>query len=535
MFDELEEQPSNRQNLENYWGIVVRRRWLLILPLFALWALVWAASWFLPAYYKSETLILVEQQKVPEQYVVPNVASDLQDRLQSMTQQITSRTRLARIIEQFNLYPDQRRRLSSEELVDAMRKDIEIELVQAPGRKDDLSAFRVSYTCRDPRVAQEVTNELTSFFIEENLEARREQSETTTGFLENQLEEARQSLSGQEEKVRDFKGQHLGELPTQMQSNVQILQGLQARLQGETEALNQARQQKTYLGSLLTQYRSIHAALQKGDGSAETPPAIDEEIARLKQQLAEVASRYTEKHPDYRKLKEQLAKAEAMKQQIASEVKSKPAQQNNGDLDASELGDSKDMAAMLQIQSQLKANDLEISNRQQQIKNIEAQMEDYQRRINEAPVREQQLADLTRDYDQSRVNYESLLAKKNQSELATNLEKRQQGEQFRILDPASLPQKPYKPDRLLLSCIGLAVGIVVSVGATAAAEVKDDRVYSETDLEGLVTAPVITEIPPLPTPPEESAAKRSLLLQWLGGIAVLLATGAAFVFTYYHG
>lgn len=535
MFDETEEQQSKNQSLEDYKAIVVRRRWLLILPLFGLWAVVWAVSWFLPAYYKSETLILVEQQKVPEQYVVPNVASDLQDRLQSMTQQITSRTRLVRIIEQFNLYPEQRRRLSSDELVDLMRKDIEIDLVQSPGRKDDLSAFRVSYTCRDPHIAQQVTNELTSFFIEENLEARREQSETTTGFLQNQLEEARQSLSGQEEKVRDFKSQHLGELPTQMQSNVQILQGLQERLRGETEALNQARQQKTYLGSLLTQYRSLHAALQKGDSSAETPPAIDEEISRLKQQLAEVASKYTEKHPDYKKLKEELARAEAMKQQIASEVKTKPAPQSSDDLDASELSDSKDMAAMLQIQSQLKANDLEVANRQQQVKNIEAQMEDYQRRINEAPVREQQLADLTRDYDQSRVNYESLLAKKNQSELATNLEKRQQGEQFRILDPASLPQKPYKPDRLLLSCMGLGLGLAVSLGATAFAELTDDRIYRERDLDGLVTAPVMTEIPPLPTRSEENSAKRSLRLQWACGIAVLLATGAAVMFTYYHG
>src|SRR5215469_8236248 len=229
MNEDFEQQSTNSRSLEQHWDMVRRRRWWLILPVFAIWAMVWGISWFLPAYYKSETLILVEQQKIPEQYVVSNVAGDLQDRLQSMTQQIMSRTRLLRIIDQFNLYGGSRR-LTPEQIVERMRKDIEIQLVQAPGHKDDLSAFRVSYSSRDPRIAQQVTNELTSLFIEDNLETRRQQSQSTTGFLDSQMQEARQKLSDQEERVRDFKSHYLGELPTQMQSNVQILTGLQARL-----------------------------------------------------------------------------------------------------------------------------------------------------------------------------------------------------------------------------------------------------------------------------------------------------------------
>ena len=283
-------KSTNTRSLEQHWNMVRRRRWWIILPIFAIWALVWGVSWFLPAYYKSETLILVEQQKIPEQYVVPNVAGDLQDRLQSMTQQIMSRTRLLRIIDQFKLYASSRPRLTPEQIVDKMRKDIEIQLVQAPGRKDDLSAFRVSYSSRDPRIAQQVTNELTSLFIEDNLETRRQQSQSTTGFLDSQMQEARQKLSDQEERVRDFKSHYLGELPTQMQSNVQILTGLQARLQGAMEALSQSRQQKTYLESLLAQYRSVHQSLSRGN-KGELPPALDEEIVRLKSQLAATRSR----------------------------------------------------------------------------------------------------------------------------------------------------------------------------------------------------------------------------------------------------
>ncbi len=534
MTEDFEQHSSHSRSLEQHWSMICRRRWWIVFPVFIVWGAVWGISWFLPAYYKSETLILIEQQKVPEQYVVPNVASDLQDRLQSMTQQIMSRTRLLRIIEKFDLYASSRQRLTQEQVVDKMRQDIDIQLVLAPGRKEDLSAFRVSYSSRNPRVAQQVTNELTSLFIEDNLQSRRQQSQSTTGFLDSQMQEARQKLSTQEERVRDFKSHYLGELPNQMQSNVQILTGLQTRLQGAMESLNQSRQQKTYLGSLLAQYRSIHESLLRGNDQRELPPALDAEIARLKSQLAEVAAHYTEKHPDYRKLKEQLLKAEKMRDEIAAEVKTSPAPGADETKPAT-YGDLKDLSAMLQIESQLKANDLEVSNRQQQVKSIEAQIDDYQMRINQAPVREQQLADLTRDYDQSRSNYESLLAKRNQSELATNLEERQQGEQFRILDPASLPQKPYKPDRLLLNCLGLFLGGVIAAVLTALLELTDDRIRGESDLQAVVMAPIISEIPSLPTFSEKSWKQQRFWIECFAGSLMALTMAVGLFATYYYG
>src|SRR5712692_6541652 len=152
MLDEFAEKPSESKNWEHYWGLLQRSRWWLIVPTFLIWGLGWGGSWLLPAYYKSDTLILVEQQKVPDQYVVPNVATDIQERLQSMTQQILSRTRLLRIIDQFHLYADQKSRLSPDEIVDKMRADVQIDLVQAPGRREDLTAFKISYTTKDPRL-----------------------------------------------------------------------------------------------------------------------------------------------------------------------------------------------------------------------------------------------------------------------------------------------------------------------------------------------------------------------------------------------
>src|SRR5207253_333065 len=177
-----------------------RRRWWLLLGVFVTWAMASITAWILAAEYRSETLILVEQQKVPEHYVISNVTTDLQDRLQSMTQQILSRTRLQRIIEGFHLYAGERNRLGPDELVERLRKDIKIELVKAPGRRDELTAFRIYYSSGDPRIAQQVTSQLTSLFIEENLQARQQQSESTTGLLLTRLEiffdEERGQLAG---------------------------------------------------------------------------------------------------------------------------------------------------------------------------------------------------------------------------------------------------------------------------------------------------------------------------------------------------
>ena len=274
--------------------------------------------------YQSTTLILVEQPTMPKDYVTPNVNDDLQDRMQSITQQILSRTRLAayyRSIESLCGRPSQP---SPDQMVDRMRKDIDIELVQ--DARNQITAFNVSYSSRDPHMAQRVTSELTNLFINENLEVRQQQSEDTTKFLENQLETARQTLSDQEEKIREFKGQHVGELPTQVGSNLQILAGLQSQLQTEEDALNTAKQQRVYLETLLNQYRSLQGA-PKGSGSGASAnvglPAIDEELEKLRAQLADLRSHYTDRHPDVRKLKQQIADTEKTRDQIVADLKAK--------------------------------------------------------------------------------------------------------------------------------------------------------------------------------------------------------------------
>jgi polysaccharide biosynthesis transport protein len=535
MAEAFEEQDSQSFDLERYLGIARRRHLHFLIPLFLGWLAVWGSSWVLPARYKSGTLILVEQPTMPKDYVTPNINDDLQERLQSITQQILSRTRLLNIIDQLNLYAGEHAALSPDEKVERMRKDIEIELVHDTQQR--VTAFNVYYSAHDPHVAQQVTGELTNLFINENLEVRQKQSEDTTKFLESQLETARQNLEAQEAKIREFKGQHVAELPTQLASNLQILGGVQSQLQTEEDALNAAKQQHVYLETLLNQYRSLQGSSKSPEGTPMALSAIDQELDKLKSDLADLSSHYTERHPDVRKLKDQIAKTEKMRDQLLVDLKTRNGSQADGDSTAAgrDSADLSQASPMAQLQSQMQANQIEIKNREQAIAGLETKVNDYQARLNQEPVREQQLADLTRGYDQSKANYDELLKKKNESAMATSMELLQQGERFRIIDPPSLPLKPEFPNRLKFCGIGLAVGLALGVGVVGAFEMQDDRLYREKELKELLPVHVISEIPVIVNPSDERSTRKKIWLGWATAAVVLAAMLAGSAFSYLHG
>jgi polysaccharide chain length determinant protein (PEP-CTERM system associated) len=510
--------------------ILDRRRWWLLAPLFVCWAAIWTISWLLPSQFRSETLILVEQQKVPEEYVVANVSVDVQDRLNAMKQQVLSRTRLEKIIEQFQLYPSERKRQGMDAAVEKMRDtDVEIKPVETPGRKGEAAAFVIKYSAPSARLAQTVNAQLTSLFIDENIQEQSQMAENTTDFLSSELDDARSKLAEQEDRIKHFKGQHLGELPAQMESNVQILTGLQDRLRSLTQSLNRAQEQKLYLESLLAQYRSVKVG---GEHGATSLPALDQELERLRSELTAAQTRYTEKHPDVIRLQNEVAKTEKLKQQIESDLASKGS--SGLDTAPTTTAELQAMSPILQIQGQLKANELEVQDTHRQVQQMEAQIAAYQGRLNSAPVAEQQLADLTRDYDQSKANYDSLLKKQMQSQLATNLEKRQQGQQFRIIDPASLPNQAYSPDRLKFSAFGLLAGLILGIGCLSAAEYVDDRVRGSHDVK-IAGARILVGIPHLMTPLEEQQQARRRVQEWCAAILLAVVIVAGNVLTFYKG
>jgi succinoglycan biosynthesis transport protein ExoP len=530
MPEDFEEKSSEGFSLQYYLGVARRRHFQFLIPLFFGWLAVWGASWILPPRYKSSTLILVEQPTMPKDYVTPNVNDDLQERLQSITQQILSRTRLVHIIDELNLYAAERGHTSSDELVERMRKDIQIELVR--DARNQITAFNVYYWSRDPYVAQQVTSQLTNLFINENLEVRQQQSEDTTKFMEGQLETARQTLAAQEDKIREFKAQHVGELPEQLATNLQILGGLQSQLQGEEDSLNSARQQHVYLQSLVDQYRALQGSSKTSEGAPLGLAAIDQELDKLKAQLADMSSHYTDRHPDVRKLKDQIATTEKMRAQVVAGMKA------NGEGNAATAqnvpapragADPRDASPLVQLQGQLQANETEITNRERGIASLKTKVGEYQARLNQEPVREQQLADLTRGYDQSRANYDGLLKKKNDSAMATSMELLQQGERFRILDPPSLPLKPDFPNRLKFCGMGLGIGLALGAAVAGAFEMADDRAYSEAEIKELLPVPVISEIPVIVTAADEQISRKKIWLGWAvaGFVVVTILAGSA--------
>ena len=253
-----EELVSEQPDFGRYLNIARRRMLHFLMPFFIGWLVVWGASWVMQPRYKSATQILVEQPTMPKDYVAPNVSSDLQDKLQSMTQQILSRTRLLMIIRKLNLYQEGNKVISDDDKVDRMRKDIDIETVR-DSRNNEITTFRIIYSARDPRLAQSVTSELKDLFINETLRARQQESEGTTKFIESQLQEASAELRQQEAKVQAYQATHEGALPQQEASNLQILSGLQAQMQNQQDSLNAARQQRTLLESQAQQYRTARA------------------------------------------------------------------------------------------------------------------------------------------------------------------------------------------------------------------------------------------------------------------------------------
>jgi polysaccharide chain length determinant protein (PEP-CTERM system associated) len=412
-----------------------------------------------------------------------------------------------------------------------MRNDIKIELVSAPDHPGEYTAFKMRYSAASPELAQKVNGELSSLFIAENINTQRQLSENTTAFLESQLADARANMAEQEAKVAAFKEKHLGELPSQLESNMQILSGLQSQLQSAQQTLDAAKQQKLYLESLLQQYQSVQASLVGGGSAAESPQTL--ESMRLK--LQDLQSRYTAEHPDIIALKEKIAQAEQLKKQAESQM---AAIQKDG-----KTGTAVDPAAagevqrgsptpIMQVQSQLKANQLEISNIQQHERDLEAQITGYRARLNLTPETEQQLTAISRGYEESKTNYNSLLQKQMQSQLATSLEQRQQGEQFRIVDPPSLPKKPSAPNHLWFSLGGLLFGASLGLGLIALLELTDVRVRQEKDLVGIVPVSVLVGIPHLSTPGET----RSRVRRWwreLGAataLIVLIVLGNLYAF-----
>ena len=454
-------------NASDYVAILKRRALWLIIPtvLCAVGAL--AMSFFIAPRYISQTLVLIEQQKVSEDYVKPVIAADLDARLASMKEQILSRSRIQPIIERFNLYPGAK----MDERVDATRKNIDIKPIRSEiSRANGLPGFFILFTAGDPRTAQQVCSEITSLFVGEDLRAREQSAQGTTDFLEAQLAEAKSALDTQDQKMADFQTKYVGKLPGQQAPNMDMLTSLNTQLQAATQQLAQMEQNRAYQQSLLSSMQTV----RDSTGALTTPAAPDErqaQLVALQAQEADLSSRYTPDYPDVIAVKRQIA-------DLQRQMRTKPA----GSTAATGGTKAPESPGVLQLRAALGASDTGINAKRAEVAQIQGNVRLYQERISSSPLVEEQYKALTRDQDTVKKNYDDLLGKMNQSKMATSLQRRQQGEQFSLMDAANLPDSPSYPKRPLFGVAGAFFGLLLGLIISALLEYRNTAIRTEDDV-----------------------------------------------------
>ncbi len=509
-----EQEPFN---IHDYLEIGLRRKWYIVIPLVLCAVGSFAVYKCLPKVYKATTLILVQPQRVPESYVQTTITDSVAGRLSTISQEILSRTRLEKVMKEFNLYSDILNDLSLEEVVEKMRKAIEVKVQTNPQNERAQNSFSVSFEGKDPKTVMMVTNKLASLFIEENLKVRESQAEKTAEFLSKELMGMEEQLKQKEHLIRNFKERSMGQLPQQLDANLRILERLQQQLQTASENLRATEDRNMLLQNQIEQLKmrgqfSISQRLRgdagsrtedlSGLGISEDPLII--QLNNLKRELASAQSRYKETHPDVIDLKKKIANLELKMKKLLERQEAERA--GTGRNDQGGIGDESlsvftldpNTARLItQYTEQYNNGVLEAKRLKEETRNLKEQIGIYQKRIEETPKREQEIALLTRDYDLLRTNYQSLMDKKIQAQMAENLERKQQGEQFKILDPARIPEKPVKPDRNKILLMGGVIGLMAGLGLAWFRESIDQSFHTVSDVEDYLGIPVIATVPNL--------------------------------------
>lgn len=473
-------------SIEEYLEILLRRIWYVVIPFVLIVFGVSCYLIFAPRQYKASTLIIVSPQRVPEAYIQATVTSKVEERLQAIADEVMSRTRLEGIINELRLYEKEKKGLSSEEIVALMRKNIKVEL---PSKKEEKGSFAISFISSDANVATTVTNRLASLFIEENLKIREQQAVGTTEFLASEVAMAKEKLDQMEKAVAEYKMRFMGQLPQQLDTNLKMLEQLQNQNQRIGESLRAAQDRRLFIQKQLNDLELPFTGASGKGVNSTTSPLREEETAssgktagssyetELNSQLEYLQSKYKANHPDVVATKKKLADLEKKKDKdgLSSIIKRDPRYK--------------------ELKSQLVLTDLEISRLKAEEGNVAGQINKLRGRIEQTPAREQDMASLMREYESTREAYEKLAKKNTDAQQAENLEKRQKGEQFRVVDPARTPEKPFSPDIAKILLIGLAAGLGGGLGLAFIREQIDQSFHDVGDVEISLGLKVLAAIP----------------------------------------
>ncbi|MBN2232983.1 MAG: chain-length determining protein [Deltaproteobacteria bacterium] len=561
-----QQQPAAGIDIQDIRGIVRRQKNLFIITFVTIFFAAALVAFALPAIYRSQATILIEEQQIPEDFVRSTVTSYVEERLQVITQQILSRPRLLEIINQFNLYTEMRDRFTTEEIVAKMRQAISMETISTEvsdkrsSRPTEATiAFTVGYEGKSPATVQKVTSRLASLYLEANLQARREQATDITTFLERELDSLRRQIAEREEAISQFKRRHTQELPEYQAANLQALTRLQQ--QYDQIAMDVGARTERLI-TLRAQLATIdpQAPIVTDEGKPVRNPADQLKFLRL--QLVSLQARLSDRHPDVRKLKSEIAELESQVGETTVDLQTARRQleerrrtladmkrrldPQHPDVQALEqevaaltaetgrLADEErnrpepgpaDNPAYIQLETQMRATESDIEALQGRKARLDAEIAAYQQRLDNMPLVEKEYNQLLRGYEADRIKYQELNNKLMEARVSQQMEEAQQAERFTIIDPPLEPEHPSKPNRLAIVLIGFVLAMGAGVGIGALRESLNTSVKTAAELQRLTALPVLTTIPLMDNPQEKRQRRTRILM----AVAVLVILAAAAV------
>ena len=499
----------------DYIQILKRRKWSLLLPAVIVFLIAIVVALALPSIYMSTSTILIEEQDIPADFVMAMVTSYVEQRLQSINQRMMSFTKLSEIIQRFDLYPELRDKLTSEEIVEKMKEDTVLEPVSTEvvdrrtGRPSAATiAFTLSYQGKNPNTVQQVANVLTSLFLSENLQVRETQAKETAAFLESEMEKIKDKLADLEARVAKFKNEHINELPELLQLNLQSLDRIEREETLAKEQLRNLNERKIYYQSQLA---GIEPYLETQEDMVS-----QRRLEELKVELVHLTKTFSDEYPDVRKAR---AEIKDLEKQLTAAGATRKANKK-----------PPDNPAYINLAAQLTNAQADIKLIQHQIKELDLSATEFRRRIAATPDVEEAYNAILAERNNTQAKFDDLMRKHMEAGVAQGLEKEQKGERFTLIDPARLPQKPFKPNRLAIMLIGLVLGIGAGIGFAAIREFSDDAVRNPDQLELATKFPVLAGIPPIITQKDLVRRRWKRLVLATGTIGIIVAGIAVFHF-----
>jgi polysaccharide chain length determinant protein (PEP-CTERM system associated) len=481
-------EKSTSFQIGYYIDLALRHRWFIIIPFcLAMIAGIYLAL-TLPRIYMASTMIMVEPQAVPSNFVQSIVTTDISTRINSISQEIMSRSNLERAIKKMNLFSGPGyKKVFMEDMIASMRSRIEVKVTQTRGRYGGgADMFTVAYRDSDPEIVMKVANELTASVIEENLKLREDQAVGTSDFLDVQLKSMREQLEVVEDRISGYRKNNMGQLPEQLEANLRALDRLQEQLNEKQKSLQDTKNRLILINNQIDTSQRIMPV------TSATPTQPNEPLTlnQLKAQLEDLSAKYTDRHPDVVRLKRRIEESEAKASRGELQAMgSSPSSENI--LPADSVTD-RILADQIQQRAEIQ---FEIRNLESEIPKIQREIIDYQQRVENTPKREEELLGLKRDYHNLQQSYQSLLNRKMEADIAVSMERKQKGEQFRIIDYAQVPQRPISPDMMRLLLFTVAVGLGIGGGLVFLLDFFDTSIRQPDDFERSSGVAVLATIP----------------------------------------